>query len=110
MTENPFAPGLRSPVTSCHKLALPGHLEKSLTGRKRWNDGGIREHADTTRSQALYPAELRARPRGKLSYYKGNPASTGPAEIPFQTPKKRVVCTGFAVRAVLPSDSPPVRR
>jgi hypothetical protein len=45
----------------------------------------------------LYPAELRARPLGKSSYCKGNSASTGPAEIPFRTPKKRVVCTGFAL-------------
>jgi len=27
-----FAPGLRSPVTSCHKLALPVHLAEGLTG------------------------------------------------------------------------------
>ena len=32
VTENPFAPGLRSVVTSCHKLALPVHLEEGLTG------------------------------------------------------------------------------
>ena len=42
---------------------------------------------------------LRARPRGKLLYCKGNPASTGSAENPFQTPKLVLVCTGFAVRA-----------
>jgi len=30
--ENPFAPGLRSAVTSCPIPSLPVHLEKSLTG------------------------------------------------------------------------------
>jgi hypothetical protein len=53
--------------------------------------------------QALYPAELRARPRGKSSYYKGNPPSTAPKKTPFFAPKKRVVCTGFAVHAVHPA-------
>jgi hypothetical protein len=28
----PFAPGLRSAVTSCHYLALPVHLGEGLTG------------------------------------------------------------------------------
>jgi hypothetical protein len=51
------------------------------------------------RSQALYPAELRARPRGKSSYYKGNPASTAFRKNPFFTFNLSVVCTGFAVHA-----------
>ena len=33
----------------------------------------IRMGIELRGSQALYPAELRARPIGKLSYYKGNP-------------------------------------
>ena len=94
--EVPFAPGLRPAVTSCHKLALPVHLEEGLTVWKRWNDGVMREHDDTIRSQALYPAELRARPRGKLLYCKGNPPSTGSFENPIRAPKMGVVCTGFA--------------
>ena len=47
--------------------------------------------------QVLYPAELRARPWGKSSYCKGNPTSTPSVRNPFFTPKKTVVCTGFAV-------------
>src|SRR4030067_247518 len=42
------------------------------------------------------------RPRGKLSYCKGNPASSALLRNPLFGPKKRVVCTGFALRA----DSP----
>ena len=49
----------------------------------------------------LYPAELRARPRGKSSYYKGNPASTASLQDPLFTPKKAVVCTGFTVLSLL---------
>jgi hypothetical protein len=30
--ENPFAPGLRFAVTSCHKLAIPVRLEEGLRG------------------------------------------------------------------------------
>ena len=51
------------------------------------------------RSQVLYPAELRARTRGKSSYCKGNPASTAFGKNPISIPKMPVVCTGFAVRA-----------
>ena len=32
VTEYPFAPGLRSPVTSCPNLSLPVHLREDLTG------------------------------------------------------------------------------
>src|SRR4030067_3658575 len=59
----------------------------------------IRTSGHLFRSQVLYPAELRARTRGKLSYCKGNPASTASPQNPLFTPKKPVVCTGFAVRA-----------
>jgi hypothetical protein len=64
----PFAPGLRSPATSCHKLALPVHLREGLTEWKRRKDGGIDELPTEVRSQVLYPAEQRARLRGKSSY------------------------------------------
>ena len=50
----------------------------------------------------LHPAELRARPRGKSSYYKGNPASTASPQHRFFTPKMALVCAGFTVRAGLP--------
>ena len=58
---------------------------------------GNRTPSRLIRSQALYPAELRARPRGKPSYYKGNPASTAFQQDPNFTPKQPVVCAGFAV-------------
>ena len=48
----------------------------------------------------LYPAELRVCPKGKSSYCKGNSASTASLRNLFFTPKKAVVCTGLAFRAV----------
>src|SRR4030066_1610224 len=47
----------------------------------------MRGHHTTVRSQVLYPAELRARTRGKSSYCKGNPASTASQRNPNFTPK-----------------------
>src|SRR3990172_952910 len=61
-------------------------------------------HTGSIRNQVLYPAELRARPRGKSSCCKGFPASTTTPRNPFFTPKKALVCTGFAVCTVSPSE------
>src|SRR3990172_10963686 len=60
-------------------------------------------HTGSIRNQVLYPAELRARPRGKSSCCKGFPASTTTPRNPFFTPKKALVCKGFAVCTVSPS-------
>jgi len=51
----------------------------------------------TSRSQGNTLSQGRVVP-----YCKRNYASTVSAERPFQTPKKAVVCTGFAVRADFP--------
>jgi hypothetical protein len=99
-----FAPGLRSPVPSCPNLSLPVYLGEGITGRKRWEDGGMREGAPTVRSQVLYLAELRERERGKSSYCRGNPASIAFQKAPNFTPKVAVVFTGFAVRSAILSN------
>src|SRR4030065_320129 len=62
------------------------------------------------RSQVLSPSELRARTRGKSPYCKGNPASTAVPGNPLIGPKKRVVCTGFAVRTGYPHVIPSMSR
>ena len=83
-------------------LELPPAVSNSLS------DNSI--NAYLIRSQVLYPAELRARQRGKSLYCKGNPASTAYVETPFRTPKMALVCTGFAVRAAFPSEIPSSRK
>jgi len=50
------------------------------------------------RSQALYPAELRARAGGKSSYGKGNPASTAPFELPCT--RRRSICRSNLVKYI----------
>jgi hypothetical protein len=54
------------------------HVVDAVVTFKAFAPVGLTERTNReVRSQALYPAELRACSRGKLLYCKGNPASTG---------------------------------
>jgi len=94
------APGIRKPGTSSRTCERPTDHRSPPTRAHPTRPIALR----TTR-QALYPAELRARPKGKLSYYKGNPASTAFQQDPLFTLKKTVVCAGFAACALPPPSS-----
>jgi len=59
----------------------------------------MREDPATVRSQVLYPALAKGASERKPSNRKDFPASTTDPRTHLFTPKKAVVCTGFAVRA-----------